>query len=82
MSEQKIRERIIEIIMESTETEERVTDETELFEDMGLSSMEIMVLVGDLEYEFCVNIPISKISNVRTVGELSDAIIRIINNIA
>lgn len=75
MKIQDVKKKIIEVIKESTETEITLTPETELFADMGLSSVEVVVMLGDLEDAFGIDIPAADIRNVRTVGELSDLII-------
>ena len=75
MKIQDVKEKIIEVIKESTETEITLTPETELFADMGLSSVEVVVMLGDLEDAFGIDIPAADIRNVRTIGELSDLII-------
>ena len=75
MNIQDVKKKIIEVIKESTETEITLTSETELFADMGLSSVEVVVMLGDLEDAFGIDIPAADIRDVRTVGELSDLII-------
>ena len=75
MKIQDVKEKIIEVIKESTETEITLTPETELFADMGLYSVEVVVMLGDLEDAFGIDIPAADIRDVRTVGELSNLII-------
>ena len=79
MNMQDVKKKIIEVIKESTETEITLTPETELFADMGLSSVEVVVMLGDLEDAFGIDIPAADIRNVRTIGELSDLIIFILD---
>ena len=79
MKIQDVKKKIIEVIKESTETEITLTPETELFADMGLSSVEVVVMLGDLEDVFGIDIPAADIRNVRTIGELSDLIIFILD---
>ena len=75
MTEQDMRKEIIDVITESTETELDVTPDMDLFADMGLSSMEIMVMLGDLEDAFDIEIPVEELTDVCTVQDLSDMII-------
>ena len=79
MKIQDVKKKIIEVIKESTETEMTLTPDTELFADMGLSSAEVVVMLGDLEDVFGIDIPAADIRNVRTIGELSDLIIFILD---
>lgn len=74
MTEQDLRKEIIDVIIESTETELDVTPDMDLFADMGLSSMEIMVMLGDLEDAFDIEIPAEELTDVCTVQDLSDII--------
>lgn len=76
MTEQDLRKEIIDVIAESTETELDVTPDMDLFADMGLSSMEIMVMLGDLEDAFDIEIPVEELTDVCTVQDLSDMIIQ------
>ena len=75
MTTQDVKKKIIDVIEKSTETELELTPDTELFADMGLSSVEVVVMLGDLEDAFGIDIPAADIRNVRTIGELSDLII-------
>ena len=79
MKIQDVKKKIIEVIKESTETEMTLTPDTELLADMGLSSVEVVVMLGDLEDVFGIDIPAADIRNVRTIGELSDLIIFILD---
>ena len=76
MTEQDLRKEIIDVIAESTEIELDVTPDMDLFADMGLSSMEIMVMLGDLEDAFDIEIPVEELTDVCTVQDLSDMIIQ------
>ena len=78
MTTQDAKKKIIDVIEESTETELELTPDTEIFADMGLSSVEVVVMLGDLEDAFGIDIPAADIRNVRTIGELSDLIIFIL----
>ena len=79
MTTQDAKKKIIDVIEESTETELELTPDTEIFADMGLSSVEVVVMLGDLEDAFGIDIPAADIRNVRTIGELSDLIIFILD---
>lgn len=78
MTVQEAIKAIIAVIVKSTETEKEVTVEMYLVKDLGLSSLEVVVLLGDLESEFGIDIPVSKVRNVRTVGDLCQVVISIL----
>ena len=57
MTVEEAKKEIFRVIVESTETELEVTEDTSLVKDMGLSSVEVFVLLGDLEDAFGIRIP-------------------------
>lgn len=75
MKLEEAKKKIIDVIMESTETDLELTEDTGLFTDMGLSSVEVVVMLGDLEDAFGIDIPAAELRNIKTIGELSDLII-------
>lgn len=65
---------ILSVVHSSTESEAEITNSTHLIKEMGLSSIEIMMLVFDLENTFGVDIPVSKLRHVQTVGDLGQLV--------
>lgn len=61
---------ILSIVRNSTETEMEITENTHLIRQMGLSSVEIMMMVSELEDAFGVEIPAADLRHVQTVGDL------------
>ena len=76
MTVEEAKKEIIRVIRDSTENELELTEETNLFSDMGLASVEVMV--GDLEDTFGVDIPASRLRNVRTVGDICELVITLL----
>ena len=70
MKEEMIRKRVFEVIRESTETEEEISEDTLRYEDMGLASVEVYVMLCDLEEEFGITIPAASLREIRTAGDL------------
>lgn len=70
-----IKAEILSVIQESTETEVALTETTHIINEMGLSSIETMMMVSDLDQHFGINIPTGKLRNVRTVGDLCQVVI-------
>ena len=50
--------------------EEQVTEDSEVIDDLGADSLEIVDLVMTLEEEFDTEIPDEDIENLRTVGDI------------
>lgn len=78
MTVEEAKKEIFRVIAESTETELEVTEDTSLVKDMGLSSVEVFVLLGDLEDAFGIRIPASELRQIRTAGELCRLVISIL----
>ncbi|MCR5756245.1 MAG: acyl carrier protein [Acetatifactor sp.] len=65
-------EKIIKLLEEMTG--ESVSRDTDILSDLGLSSLEIMSLISDLEEEFDVKIKAKAMKKVETIGDLVDLI--------
>ena len=75
MTLNQLKEEILEVIQESTDTEVELNEDTHILNDMGLSSIETMMLISDLDQHFGINIPTARLRNVRTVGDLTQIVI-------
>ena len=64
------------IIKDSTETELELTPQTHLIQQIGLSSVEAMLLLSDLEDAFHIQIPVTALREVETVGDLTQVVIQ------
>lgn len=47
-----------------------LTDETDIQEDLGADSLDVVDLLMSIEDEFNVEVPDEEIENIKTVGEL------------
>ena len=70
-----ILEKIIQMFSAMTEAE-NITPESELMEDLAISSMDILYLVSCLEEEFNIKIPESGIRRMFTIGGRSRSCLR------
>lgn len=71
MTTEELNTRICDVIRSSTETELELHEDLNLITQMGLSSMEIMLMISDLENAFGIELPISELREITTVGDLS-----------
>ncbi|HJB33245.1 MAG TPA: acyl carrier protein, partial [Candidatus Blautia merdipullorum] len=55
-----------------------LTEDTGLYEDMGLASVEAYVLLCDLEDTFGIKIPASELRKVGTAGDLCRLVIQLL----
>lgn len=72
----EVKEKVIEIIRDGIDYEGEITPEMNLIEEIGLSSLESMVLIGELESEFGIELPISEVKTVSNIGELQELVIK------
>ena len=68
-----ITERVVRFITEMYDRQD-ITPNTKLVADLGLSSFQIMVLICEAEEHFRISLPLNRITNTSTVGELSQLI--------
>ena len=78
MTNEELNIRICDVIRSSTETELELHKDLNLITQMGLSSMEIMLMISDLEDAFGVELPISELRDVTTVGDLCQVVHQVI----
>jgi len=64
---------IIRLLGEKIESDLTLTAETNIVADTGLDSVSVMDFVFELEDEFGITVPLDRISDVKTVGELTNA---------
>ena len=70
MSDEQIRQRVIDIVCEHLAVnKDQVTDSTSFIEDIGADSLDIVELVMELEEEFDIQIPDDQAEKIKTVGE-------------
>ena len=65
-------EKVAEILAEQLDVEaEEITPETDIIDDLGADSLDIVDLVMSLEDEFDLEIPDEDVEGIRTVGGLT-----------
>lgn len=75
MTTETLKQKIFSVIAETAETDMQVAENTALYEDLGFASIEVYVMLCDLEQAFGVKIPAKKLRNVHTAGDLCQLII-------
>lgn len=79
LDETRCQNRVIVLVKAYCDTHNKslqVSESTDLLDQVGLSSLDVMELVETLEDEFDVALPINDLADVRTVKELALAIVR------
>lgn len=73
MANDTILNRVIELFSTMTEAEE-ITAESEILEDLEISSMDVLYLISSLEEEFHISVPEQLVRRMVTVGDVADVI--------
>lgn len=66
-----LREDINELITETLGRRVVITDNTNIVHDLGLDSLGVMNFCMALEDKFNISIPLDRIADVRTIGDLA-----------
>ena len=74
MTQAQLNHEILALVRESTETELPLEPDTHLIRDLGLSSVEIMLLISDLEDHFDITISATQLRHAQTVGDLTQLV--------
>lgn len=65
---------IIRLLGEKVGDDVKLTPETRIVADTGLASVDVMDFVFELEDEFGITVPLDRISDVKTVRQLAEAV--------
>ena len=79
MNYDEILERVINLLAAMKELENEVTADSELIDDLGISSMDVLFLITGLEEEFDVKIPVKAIREMITVADVAEIVEEIIS---
>lgn len=75
MNREAILQRVIALFATMAETENDITAESELIEDLGISSMDVLLLITSLEEEFKIKVPEKVLRNMATIEDVVDTVI-------
>ncbi len=64
-------EHIRELLAEVAEIDQEIGEETDLVEEIGLESIDVMELVELLEDRFDISFPLNDLASIRTLAELA-----------
>ena len=79
MNREAICQRVIDLFATMADTEEEITADSELIEDLGISSMDILFLISSLEEEFKIKISEKQMRQIVTVGDVVEVVAQLIN---
>ena len=70
----EIQTRVLDLLCKKVGAARSIDLDSSVVEDTGLDSVSVMDFVMELEDEFDITIPLDQIAEVRTVGDLANAI--------
>ena len=73
MWKEDILKKVIELFSTMSDAEE-ITPDSELIDDMGISSMDVLFLISSMEEEFKIKVPESAIRKMVTVEDVAEVI--------
>lgn len=73
MCKDDILKRVIELFSTMTEAEE-INEDSELIDDLAVSSMDVLFVISCLEEEFQVKISEKDVRKMYTVGDVADVV--------
>lgn len=76
MSREEVLKKVIELFSMVSEAEE-ITEDSDLMEDLGVSSMEIMTMIANIEEEFQIKVTEKAIRSMQTIGDAVDVIVEL-----
>lgn len=77
MSEQEVLEKVIAIFAEMTEAED-IREDSELIEDLELSSIDVFTLLAEMETEFGISIPERLVRKMGTIEDVKNIVVELL----
>lgn len=74
MATDNMLQRVIDLFATMADTDEEITVDSELTDDLGISSMDVLFLISSLEEEFRIKVPERLIRKMVTIGDVVDII--------
>ena len=78
MDREAIFERVIALFATMADTDEEITAESELIENLGISSMDVLFLISSLEEEFKIKVPEKILRKIVTIEDVVDTVVSLI----
>ena len=75
----EILSRVMEMFANLTDTDAEITEESELMEDLEISSMDVLYVISCLEEEFKIKVPEKLLRKVVTVGDVVEIVTDLVN---
>lgn len=73
-----ILQRVIDLISTMADTEEEITEESELINDLGISSMDILFIISSLEDEFKIKVSERVVRRMHTIADVAQFVAELV----
>jgi len=70
--------RLKELVNQLAEDGTEVDEDSDLVDDVGLSSIEIMELIEQLEDEYDISFPLNDLAEIRTITDMASELDRLV----
>ena len=74
MEKQKLLQRVIDLFATMVDGDVEITADSELIEDLGITSMDVLFMISSLEEEFQFTFPEKAIQKIATVGDVAEIV--------
>jgi acyl carrier protein len=78
MANMDILQRVIDLISTMADTEEEITEESELINDLGISSMDILFMISSLEEEFKIKVSERVVRRMYTIADVAQIVAELV----
>lgn len=75
MGYDEILKKVIDVLSTVSEAE-TITEDSEIMEDLDISSMDVLFLISSMEAEFKCKVPEKELRKVVTVGDVAQIIVK------
>ena len=69
----------VSIVSRLVQADTELSAETDLQEDVGMTSLQVMDLVLEIEEEFDISFPLNRLPDIRTIKDLTQEIVAVLD---
>jgi acyl carrier protein len=69
--------RIYDVLQPFVKPEIELTEDSELVAELGLSSLQVMTLIENIEDDFDISVPLNILPDIRTIRDLANQLMKL-----
>ena len=70
---------VVSIVSRLVKSDTELSADTDLQEDVGMTSLQVMDLVLEIEEEFDISFPLNRLPDIRTIKDLAQEILTVLD---